>query len=367
MWYPGQYSRRIGISALLGLSVVVPVGLAASTARAAGGPASRGAVQAKLLGGGPLRLLGGALLGLGNTTVLGRDGNSNRPHDLVAHAYQFRPGAPGSFIRVMWDRPKSVRSSSVLGYVIWRGDPQTPLQVVGGFDGDSARSFIDNEAGRTVNAYNGVPSSDSAGARAQFVGVPGIVAGDRYVYQVATAYEAVLEDRNQDGQPDTGAAFMSPLSMTTRYVTALAPPSITAVNGASPGGAPQADLRHLTVEWQQTPGADTYVVVASSGPQFRSRATLATVRTVPLEAGGPATVSATVNANRRARGGHVFIAVGARHRGDPKPQPFGAIFGPPVEVAAVVSPPPPPGGASGPPAPPASGTRAAGGRHRHRR
>jgi len=320
MWYPGQYSRRAGISALLGLSVVVAAGLAASTARASARPVSRGSSQAKLLGG-PLRLLSGALLGLGNTTVLGRDGNSNRPHDLVAHAYQFRPGAPGSFIRVMWDRPKSIRSSTVMGYVIWRGDPQTPLQVVGGFDGDSTRSFIDNEAGRTVSAYN--------------------------------------------GQFDTGAAFMSPLSMTTRYVTALAPPSITAVNGVSAGGTPQVDLRHLTVEWQQTPGADTYVVVASSGPQFRSRSTLATVRTVPLEAGGPATVSTTVNANRRARGGHVFIAVGARHRGDPKPQPFGAIFGTPVEVLGEASPPPPPGGSSGPPAPPSK--RAAGGRHRHRR
>lgn len=271
--------------------------------------------------------------------------DATRPGGVIAYGYQFGIGAPGALIKVCWARPQRIPSSSVLGHVIWRSDPFTPSSVVGGRDSDSVRCFFDNEATRDVSAWDGVPGGD-AGTRGTFGGVPGIQPGQRYYYQVTTAYRNGLQDRDGDGVPDSGAQFMSPLSSNSNFATAVSPSSVTSVDGSSPTPGQQVDLTNLTLTWQQTPGADTYVIWVARDPRMRkSRKVIGPVRVIPVDQGGDQTVTRTLNIRSRAllRSQRVFIAVGARNSADRiKPRPFGAIFSAPIEVHPETAPPGPP-------------------------
>jgi hypothetical protein len=283
---------------------------------------------------------------LGASTLLSpqvRAGDS-----LDAFAFQPRFGAPGAFIRVGWSRPRSVPSSYMLGYVVWRADLFSPLQRVAGIDSDARHSFTDSEATRNVTAFDGDPGSTDAGSRTVFQSVPGITPGEIYSYQVAAAYVNGLQDRDGDGEPDEGE-FMSPLSMRTNYVTAIAPPQITQVDGqpvGGGGGGVLVDLNSFNVEWQQTPGADTYEIWVSRSPSFRgSKIRIKAGRTLPVNQGGTLTESRTIsirNASyRRTR--QLYVSVGARNSQDRiKPRPFGAIFSAPVAIQVEGAPPPPP-------------------------
>jgi len=325
----------------------------------------------RLVGGGALRMMVGGALVLGLLAVGGRGGeDSTRPYEIEAFGFQFGIGAPGAFIKVKWSRPKSIVSSAVLGYVIWRIDPVNvqPI-VVGGLDGDSIREFLDSEQQRTFNAYNGipgaVPTAAGAGTRAAFT-APGIVAGTEYRYQVSTAYEVVLEDRNQDGTPDTQETAMSPLSMSSPWVTAITPPTISAIDNLPPSSDQQVNPDLVTVEWQQTAGADTYLIWVATDPNFHNKTIFGPFTTVPTNQGGPTTVSRQITLRGSLRRNQtLFISVGARHSTDHiRPRPFGAIFSIPVTVKPEVTPPPPPGGEEPPPAPASKGQRNDSGSHR---
>lgn len=305
-----------------------------------------------LLGGGMLRVL---LAGMANVGGLfGRGGiNASRSGGISAAAYQPRVGQGGAFIKVSWGRGSSVNSSDVLGYVIWRGSPVSPVQVIGGLDGDTTHTFVDSEAVRNVTAYNGAPSSTDAGTRTSLTNVPGVIPGEQYVYQVACAYTNNLEDRTglpsdtDATNPDRGQPFMSPLSLGSRYVTAIGLPTITAVNGVSPSEGQQVDLKALQLEWQQAPGANQYIIWVSTDPTFRgsSRTIFSGGNSIPVNLGGPGSMTRTINANKPGLRKHrrLYVAVGARNSGDPKPQPYGAIFGAPISVRNENAPPPPPG------------------------
>ena len=264
---------------------------------------------------------------------------------LNAYAFQPRLGAPGAFIKVEWSRPSSVPSSYILGYVVWRGSSFSPVQVVGGLDTDARHNWMDSEATRNVTAWDGTPGSDDAGARTVFQSVQGLTPGQLYSYQVTAAYHNGLQDRDGDGMPDD-ADFMSPLSMRSAFVTAMTPPSIFQVDGQSPGGATQVDLDSFTLEWQQTPGADTYEIWISRNPNFKgSKLRIKPPKTLPVDLGGPQTVSTTINANKGSfrKANLLYITVGGRNSQDRiKPRPFGAIFSAPVAVQVEGSPPPPP-------------------------
>jgi hypothetical protein len=85
----------------------------------------------------------------------------------------------------------------------------------------------------------------------------------------------------------------------------------------------------------------------STDPAFRRRKqVIQGGRTVPVDMGGPATVTRPVRIKKRAlrRANRLYVAVGARRMGEPRPRPFGAIFSAPVRVNPVPSPPPPPPG-----------------------
>lgn len=262
------------------------------------------------------------------------------PKNVTARATQPYIGAPGAFIRVTWSRPQRVPSSSVLGYVIRRNSFSGFNQVVGGVFGDQ-RGFLDFEAARTISAYDGDPGSDDAGAPTDF-DVTGIVAGSQYGYQVTAAYQNGLQDRDGDGEPDD-AQFMTPPSRGSGMITAIAPPTIVAVNGGTPAGA-LVDLSSFQVDWQQTPGANTYVLWVGTDPSFRRRVQINLGQTVPVDLGGDLTVSKVVSVARAKfrRATALYLSVGARVSRDPKPVPNGAIFSAPIAVQVLNTPPPPP-------------------------
>lgn len=296
-----------------------------------------------LLGKAPLRILVGGLLVMGILAVGGRAGRAaTRVHGVEAAGFQSQIGAAGAFIRVTWDRPKSIKASEVLQYIVWRTDNLgTPLQIVGVSDNDANKVFLDNEAERTVSAFDGDPNSDDAGGRTDFT-APGITPGNQYRYQVATAYENGLEDRDNDGEPDD-ATFMSPLSSSSPWATAITIPGIT-----NPVQGQQVQLDQLPVTWRQTPGADTYLVWISRDPNFSAnrRVAFGPFRTVPVDQGGDAEITRVldVRSPRLPSSGTVFITVGGRASADRnRPRPNGAIFSPAVQVRAETAPPPPPG------------------------
>lgn len=286
-------------------------------------------------------LLGSALLVFGACAVLAPRAQAGS-EGLTAYAYQPRLGAPGAYIRMGWNRPRAVPSSYILGYVVWRTDISSPLQVVGGIDTDAQRSFIDSEASRNVTAYDGIPGSADAGSRTVFQNIQGVTPGRLYSYQVSAAYVNGLQDRDNDGVPDDGE-FMSPLSLRTNWVTAISPPRIATVNDQTPGGATQVNLQSFDLVWEQTPGADTYEIWISRKPSFTGpKLRIKTAKTLPVDLGGEQTVSVNINANRGSfRNAQVlYVAVGARNSKDRvKPRPFGAIFSAPVAVQVETPPP----------------------------
>jgi len=315
-----------------------------------------------ILNNNTLKMLVGGLLVMGLLQLGGRGGrNADRPDSVRAFSFQQAIGAPGAFIRVAWDRPKTIRSSQVLQYIVWRTDSQgLPLQPIGAADTDAIKSLLDTQATRSFSAFDGDPGTEDAGGRTTF-NAPGLVEGVEYRYQVATAYENGLEDRDMDGTPDD-EDFMSPLSLSTKFITAIAPPIIvTPTNGQA------AALSSIDVTWQQSRGANEYVIWVSSDPNFSDNRTLkvgGVTRTIGVDQGGDLQVTRNINANtaklRSAR--RVFISVGARNALDPQPKPFGAIFSAPVGVDRIDEPPPPPGGGGGgggsdPPAPPNSANK----------
>jgi len=261
---------------------------------------------------------------------------------LTAYAYQPRLGAPGAYIRMGWSRPRAVPSSYILGYVVWRTDISSPLDRVGGIDTDALHTFIDSEASRNITVYDGIPGSTDAGSRTVFQNIPGIVPGRLYNYQVSAAYVNGLQDRDNDGVPDDGE-FMSPLSLRTNWVTAIAPPRVSTVNDQTPGGTLLVDLASFNVEWEQTPGADTYEIWVGRNPSFTgAKLRIKAPKTLPVDLGGEPTVSININANRGSfRNARVlYVAVGARNSKDRiKPRPYGAIFSAPVAIQSETRPP----------------------------
>ncbi len=299
---------------------------------------------AKLLGRNTFKMLVGGLLVLGILAVGGRAGRAaTRAHAVESTGYQPSFGAAGAFIRVCWDRPKSVRSDQVIQYVVYRNDNFGDQQIVGAVNSDAVRCFTDSEAVRTVtNVFTGAPNG-IADDQDTLEDVPGIVAGQQYRYQVATVYENGLEDRDDDGEPDD-EDFISPLSMVTGVTTAIAPPAITDPQNSEPV---QLDL--LSVTWSQTPGADTYTIWVSTEPTFppARRASFGPFNVLPVDQGGDQELTRVIDARDPALGDsprRVFISVGARNSQDQeKPRPWGYVFSSPVQVQPEVIPPPPPG------------------------
>jgi hypothetical protein len=316
--------------------------------------------RSKIFNNSTLKMLVGGLLVLGILSIGGNGGeNASRPDSIFAFSWQSAIGAPGAFIKLSWDRPKSIKANQVLQYVVWRtsslGDP---LDIVGALDTDSLKSLLDSEATRTFIAFDGSPGTEDAGGRVT-QNAPGIVPGVEYRYQIATAYENGLEDRDGDMMPDD-ADFMSPLSASSQFVTAIAPPLIV-----EPTNGSTVDLDEIIITWQQTPGANQYVIWVSREPNFSAskRVQVGPFNTVPINQGGDLTVTQTISARsaKLRNATNVFIAVGARNSQDPRPKPFGAIFSSAVSVQALPEPPPPPGGGGGgggtggdPPSPPLS-------------
>lgn len=295
-----------------------------------------------------LRMAVGGLLLMGVLAVGGRGGNNaTRATTVDAYGYQLDQGAPGAFIKICWDRPKAVKSSQVLQYVIYRASELGEFRIVGAHDTDTNRCFTDNEATRDVTAFDD-PPGDVAGGRNTILAVPGIQPGTQYRYQVATVYRNGLEDRDNDGEPDE-EDYISPLSMSSPWATAITPPIVL-----SPVQGEQVDLTDLKVTWQQTPGANQYFIWVSKDARFRknSRLVFGPYTVLPVDQGGDPTVTRTVDAfkSRLAGARNVHIAVGARNSSDgQRPRPFGAFFGPGVAVVPLVVPPGPPGsgGSSG--------------------
>jgi hypothetical protein len=267
-------------------------------------------------------------------------------------------GQPGARIKVTWARPKSVRSTQVLQYIIWRADTFGGLQIVGAVDGDTIKTFIDSEATRTVNAFSGDPGTNDAGSKTALTNVPGIQPGQQYRYQIATAFTGGLSDPNNNGTgTGTGGTggtgggtttqenFMSPLSQSTPWATAITPPIIS-----EPIQGEQVQLDQLSVTWAQTPGADTYAIWVGTTPSFQGgkKVAFGPFQALPVDQGGDATLTQVVDVSAKtalANARTIYITVGARNSHDQiAPKPLGYIFSAPVGVQPQTPPPPPPGG-----------------------
>jgi hypothetical protein len=311
----------------------------------------------RIIGAKTLAMLVGGLLFLGVLAIGGRGGrNADRPFEIRAFGTQREIGEPGATIRVTWDRPKTIRNSQILQYIIWRFENVgLSPQIVGALDTDTLRGFADNEQIRSVIAFNGDPGTDDVGVRATIANVPGIVPGNEYRYQIATAYTNGLEDRDNDGMPDVGD-FMSPLSLTSTWATAIRPARII-----SPLQGTEVDLTQLEITWEQTPGADEYILWISTDPRFRRGVTVrGPFQESPVNLGGPLTITQTIDVSGLGASQRIFVTVGARNSQDPiPPKPLGWIFSQPLQVRSLITPPEPPNGGTppdggGPPAPPAS-------------
>ncbi|HTE20552.1 MAG TPA: hypothetical protein VK689_19470, partial [Armatimonadota bacterium] len=254
-----------------------------------------GGGRRKILNNGTVRMLAGGLLLLGLLSLGGSGGSNNtRPDSVEAFGFQLRIGAPGAFIRVTFDRPKSIPSTQVLQYVIYRFDPFVDSRIVGALQSDAAKSFLDSESARTLaNVYTGIPGSDDPGGPGE-VTVPGIVPGTQYRYQVATVFRSRILTPGEEGGGGGGGGGgeegtidrISPLSQSTPWATAIAPPVI-----GRPIGGEQVQLSELGVTFQQTPGADSYIIWVSRDPNFAQgrRLVFRVPRTVPVDQGGPTT------------------------------------------------------------------------------
>jgi len=202
------------------------------------------------------------------------------------------------------------------------------------------------------------------------VTVPGIVAGQQYRYQVATVFDEGQLNPTQggtgnngggnggtggatpgsgapEGGPNqTGSLDISPLSLSTPWVTAISPPLIVA-----PIAGQQVNLSQLTVTWQKSTGADQYLIWISTSPNFRNRAQFGPFQASRPEDDGQPTATATFDARttKLSNANNIFISVGAYSSVDQnRPRPFGAIFSPPVSVQPESAPPPPPSGSASP-------------------
>lgn len=298
----------------------------------------------KILSGGAFKMLVGGLLVLGILALGGRGGqDATRADGVEAFARQDQVGTQSPVIRVSWDRPKAVNQSSVLQYVVWREDLGGNFAIQGGVHGDSIHYFDDDTTSGTFpNVYTGLPGGD-AGTPGDITRI-GIIAGNRYRYQISTAFENGLEDLDGDGVPDD-LDLMSPLSGSSPWITALRPPIIT-----DPKQDDLKNLNALSVTWQLAPGADTYFIWVSRNPNFPrdSRVVRGPFRVVPDDT-GQATATQVIDVSGVRRGGRpVFLAVGGKNSQDRlTPRPFGAVFSRAISVRSDDTPPPPPGATTG--------------------
>ena len=307
----------------------------------------------KIVRNGALRMLVGGMLLLGVLAVGGRGGNAvNRVADIEVFPFQLQIGQATATLRVNWDRPKGINRQQVLQYIVWRTDVNgTPLSIVGASDSEAIRTLFDTEAQRTVNAFDGDPDGSSEAGGRTAVTAAGVTPGLQYRYQIAVAYQASgLQDLDGDGLPDgdIDTQFMSPLSGSSAWATALRPATLSA-----PLQGELVDLGELNITWNQTPGADEYFIQVSADPNFAKRRTVTFGPyndEVPVDLGGPSAVTRQVNAQSGALAGarNVFITVGARNSQDQtNPLPRGWIYSAPLSVQAEINPPPPPAGAAG--------------------
>ena len=295
-----------------------------------------------ILNSSALRMLAGGLLLVGILAIGSSGVGDTRPHNVEAKGFQRGVGTAGARILVTWDRPKRVPSNQVLGHIVWRTDQFGSFIPVWGTDSDAIRRFEDPDSIHDATFWDGDPGDD-AGSRTTETDIPGVVAGQQYRYQVSTAFNSQA-DLDGDGAPDD-EDLMSPLSTSSPWATAITPATIIIpINNA------QVDLTQLTLSWQQTPGADKYIVListVSNFPKGKGRSVkVGTFREVPVDLGGDPIITHTISVSssklRKAR--RVFISVGALNTADrATPFPRGAIYSPPVQVRVLGPPPPPPG------------------------
>ena len=294
-----------------------------------------------ILNSGALKMLAGGLLLVGILAIGGNSAGDTQPNSARAQGFQRQVGIPGARILVKWDRPKRVPTNDVLGHVVWRMDQFGNFLAVWGTDGDGVRRFEDPDIMHDATFWDGDPNSDDAGSRTVTTDIPGVTAGLQYRYQVATAFTR-RGDLDMDGTPDD-LDVMSPLSSPSNWATAIQPATIIL-----PAQDAEVDLTNLTVSWQQTPGADKYILMMSTSGLFpkKGTTTIATFQEVPVDLGGSPIITHTVTVRDGALLGaaRVFLTIGALNSGDKrKPAPLGAIFSPSLPLVPLRVPPPPPG------------------------
>lgn len=266
-----------------------------------------------------------------------------------AQTFQAGVGSQATGIRITWSRPGYIQGNpgsdqtlqpGIMGYIIYRTDLTGGgiPEVVGGTLGDIRvffdASFVPHDV---PNVFSGRQPGQDPGTLETLEDVPGLIPGHRYTYRVQAAYHST-QDWDLDGVPDD-IDLLSPLSTSSSAATAIVP-AVT----LAPTYGESVDLASLTVNFQTTPGADSYQVVVSRDLRFRRGAVRSPLQfVVPPDRGGPVESSITFDASRAARGSkQLFVTVIAWSSIDRfRPKPLGGISYPIVAVNPVIPPPPP--------------------------
>lgn len=329
--------------------------------------AARGRKKSALAGPLGKILVGGALLA-GILAVAGTK-SETRAFDVENVLVQAGGCGGPTGLRVRWNRPRGVPSTGtvpfdtggggggtggntnakqgILGYLVWRTDTTGgAIQEVVGTNLGDLREFLDQAtAAHTMAAeFGGEPTPGVAVTAPTVPGttvVPGLIPGNRYRYQIMTAYRTL---QSFSGQPvQVIQNLFSPFSPYSNPTTYIEPRAVLFPTNGAP-----VDLTNFTAEWETTPGADRYQVIISRDIRFLPNQTvrLPIVTVVPPNLGGPLTAAigpVAVNNPKLAGANQIFISVLAWNSSDPVlPRPLGGVCYAPVQATNATPPPPAP-------------------------
>lgn len=290
--------------------------------------------------------LTGVLLGLLVVTalvlILQDSGGGDSPGNVTAEAGLDLNGQPVVFLS--W-KPNLYNQGSRnrVEWQVWRSDvAANPVLVVPGAESKAQDGTLARDVDYRTDVPNGGTTCTEDPGTTNAPGVPGIVPGTSYLYQLSLIFKLSSIDLPGGGEEVMDCFFTTTRSTARGQATPVFPVQLSVPqNGAT-------DVSNVVqFAWQSTPGANRYLVQISTSPNFTSRSTVRNIATVDsIIPGGvstdPIDISGIFPGVQR-----LYWRVGARNTGDvpgPKQDATGErfVFSQPFQFDRVLPPPPPP-------------------------